>query len=120
MNASIRMGSSVTLRWAVRALAAASIGIILLFLIGEGFDPGDVRPREWALFACFPVGLVIGLGVGCWREIAGGLIASLSLAAFYLVYLVLHGDWPRCAAFLVLAFPGILFLALGVWRKVRG
>jgi hypothetical protein len=36
----------ITLRWIARVWSIGSIGIILLFFIGEGFAPAKVTPKE--------------------------------------------------------------------------
>lgn len=120
MTASTRVDSLDSMRWTVRVLAAVSMTILLLFMVGEGVNPAEIQDWSWVLFALFPVGILIGLALGWWRELTGGAVVGLSLGAFYLVHRLLDGDWPRGAAFVVFAFPGILFLAIGIWRRVRG
>lgn len=108
----------VSFYWAARVLALASVAAVLLFLVGEGFNPAEVRPREWLLFSFFPIGVVIGLILG-WRwEIVGGLVAVLSLGSFYLAHRLLVAEWPRGAAFLVFASPGIVYLLAGSLRRI--
>jgi hypothetical protein len=108
-----------TLRWAARVGSVISIGILLLFIIGEGFHPAKVAPREWVGLLFFPGGVVAGMIVGWWREGLGGAIAVASLLAFYLVYgFLLSGKFPSGAAFLVFAAPGFLFLTH--WLLTRG
>lgn len=120
MITSTRVDSLVSLRWTARVLAAASITVLLLFLVGEGLNPAEIREWSWVLFALFPVGIVIGLALGWWRELIGGLTVALCLGAFYLLHRLLDGSWPRGAAFLVFAFPGVLFLGIGLWKRLRG
>ncbi len=47
-----RTDSTRVLRWAARLLSLLSIGILLLFLAGEGFDASRVAPREWVGLLC--------------------------------------------------------------------
>lgn len=95
-------------RWFGRASSVASVIVILLFLVG--FDPREVRPKEWIGLAFFPAGIVVGLIAAWWKEGLGACITLLSLAAFYGVYGWLMGSNVNSAAFLVFASPAILFL----------
>jgi len=47
---------SRAVRWIARVWAVASIGMVLAFLVGEGFHPSEIRPREWLGLVFFPVG----------------------------------------------------------------
>jgi hypothetical protein len=108
-----------SLRWAARAGSIVSIGILLLFIIGEGFDPTRIAPKEWLGLLFFPLGVVAGMIVAWWREGLGGAITGASLLAFYLVYgLLLSGRFPSGGAFIVFAAPGFLFLTH--WLLTRG
>jgi hypothetical protein len=100
----------VILRWAARLLSLASIGVLLLFLVGEGVDAAKVAPQEWVGLALFPFGVMLGLALGWWREGLGGGIAVGSLLAFYAWYAQAGGP-PRGWAFLVFTLPGFLYLA---------
>ena len=48
-------------RWAARSWAAASVGLILAFLEGEGFHPSQIQPREWLGLMFFPIGICAGM-----------------------------------------------------------
>ncbi len=99
------------LRWIARVWGAASIAVLVLFVAGEGLDPGKIAAREWVGFLFFPIGIAAGMIVAWWREGLGGAITLLSLIAFYGVYgLLMSGAAPRGPAFLVFAAPGALFL----------
>lgn len=98
------------LRWGARLLSLASIGTLLLFLVGEGVDAGKVAPREWVGLALFPCGVMLGLALGWWREGVGGLLAVGSLLALYAWY-ALAGSPPQGWAFLVFTLPGFVYLA---------
>lgn len=106
------------LRRAARLTSLLSIAGLLMFAIGEGFDTGRLAPAEWAGFLFFPVGLIAGLIIGWKSELAGGLIALISLLGFYLIYgLLLSGSLPSGPAFLVFALPAFLFLAAGCYGR---
>jgi hypothetical protein len=98
----------------------ASLGLLLLFFVGEGFSPARVALKQWAGLAFFPVGVVAGMVVAWRREGLGGGITVLSLLAFYGVYgALLSGDFPRGWAFIVFAAPGGLFLAYWLLSRLQ-
>ena len=109
------------LRIAARIWSLVSIGFILLIFFGEGFSQGfdvaSITSREWVLFACFPVGLLVGLILAWWREGIGGAIAIVSFLTFYLVDFLDDGSFPRGPWFALLAVPGLLFLIC--WLTAR-
>jgi hypothetical protein len=105
------------IRWTARAWSAASIGLILAFLVGEGFHPAQIKAREWVGLVFFPVGIAVGMILAWWKEGLGGAITVASLAAFYLIPLATAGALPEGWAFLVFAMPGFLFLLC--WATAR-
>jgi hypothetical protein len=105
-----RPGLTHVVRWAARTGSVASIGLILAFIVGEGFQPARIRPHEWIGLLFFPVGICAGMILAWRREGLGGAITTGSLAAFYLVHFEAAGTFPAGWAYLVFAFPGFLFL----------
>jgi hypothetical protein len=105
------------LRWSARTLSLFSIGIVLLFAIGEVLNLSRFTPRELVLFMFFPLGVCLGLALAWWREALGGGITVLSLAAFYLLNWHWSSRFPRGYAFIVLALPGFLFLLSALWAN---
>jgi len=96
-----------------------SIAFVLLFVIGELFNPSGPAPTpaEWVGLAFFPIGVVVGL-VLAWRwEGIGGGTAVLSLLAFYTWEFICRGDFPGGPFFLLVAAPGFLFLIY--WARSR-
>jgi len=93
-----------------RVGSIASITLLLMLFIGEGFHPSKISANEWAGLLFFPIGVVIGMTVAWWKEGVGSVITVGSLFGFYLVwgyFLRNHiGGWW----FLVFASPGFLFL----------
>ncbi len=75
-----------SIRRAARVLGLVSVFVILLFFIGEGFNPSEVAARQWAGLLFFPLGVVAGMIIGWRRELTGGAITLTSLAGFYLIY----------------------------------
>lgn len=97
------------LRWTARILSIISAGMLLLFILGEEFNPAKITAREWIGLLFFPIGVVIGLIVGWWREGTGGAITIFSLLAFYLIFgWLLNHEWLG-GWFIVFAAPGFLF-----------
>ena len=100
------------LRWTARAWSVVSLGLLLLFFIGEGFVPTEVTPYEWIGLLFFPIGVASGMILAWWKEGCGSMLTLVSFLAFYLVYgLGLRGDLPRGWAFTLFAAPGVLFFA---------
>lgn len=107
------------LRWAARLGSIVSIVLILLFFIGEGFNPAAFTPRECIGFIFFPVGIIIGMIVAWKHEGIGGSITIGSLLAFYLVYFLFNSTIPRGWAWGVFVSPGILFLAFWAFSRKK-
>ena len=118
MNESISIRS---LRWLARVLSLPCIGLVLLFVFGEGFPMSAFTARDLCLFLLFPLGICLGMIVAWWRDGLGGSITIGSLAAFYLMHYVLSQQFPGGFAFLLLALPGFLFLIcwLGTPSRTR-
>jgi hypothetical protein len=103
-----------TIRWAARVWSIATIGLVLLLLAGEPFNP---TPAEWLGLLFFPVGICAGMIVAWWREGLGGSITVGSLVVFYMIHFATAGTLPRGWAWLVFAAPGFLFLLC--WHRSR-
>jgi hypothetical protein len=105
------------IRWTARAWSVASVGLILAFLVGEGFHPSQIKAREWLGLVFFPLGITVGMILAWWREGLGGAITVASLVVFYLIPVATAGALPKGWAFLVFAMPGFLFLLC--WTTAR-
>lgn len=121
MNVSTLQQNSITLtiRWLARLWSLASIGLLLLFFIGGGFNPMLITPAEWVGLFFFPFGITVGMIVAWWYEGVGGLITEGSLLGFYLWQLLAWGDFPRGPYFALFAAPGFLFLLCAVLPMER-
>lgn len=106
------------LQWLARVSSIVSIFVLLLFFVGEGFNPAALRSREWILMIFFPLGVAAGMAVAWRREGLGGAITVVSLIAFYLTHFLFGSGFPRGWAFVTFASPGFLFLAH--WLLTRG
>lgn len=106
-----------TLQWTARGLSLLSLGMLLLFMVGEGFNPFHMQPREAALSFCFPLGLMLGLALGWWRAMLGGTLGVASVLAFYLLHLAQTGRFPGGVFFALFSLPALVFLAAGFCGK---
>ncbi len=103
-----------SLRWAARLASVVCLAIIFFFFVGEGIDFSAVRPVEYIGLVFFPLGVLIGLVLAWREELAGGAVACLSIAAFYIIYgALLSGRFWQGWAFLPFLIPGVLFLFYG-------
>jgi len=98
--------------WVARLWSIASIGVVLLFIFGEGMH--RIRPSEWLLFLFFPAGISVGMILAWWKNRLGGVITVTSLIAFYAIHFAIARTFPHGWAFLVFSLPGFLFLV--EWR----
>jgi hypothetical protein len=99
------------LQWFARVLSIVSVFVLVLFFVGEVFDPAALRSREWVLMIFFPLGVIAGMAVAWHWEGLGGAITVVSLIAFYLTHFLFSGGMPRGWAFAAFSSPGFLFLA---------
>jgi hypothetical protein len=102
------------LNWLARIWSIVSIAFILIFFLGSllGPDKGGENDPSILMFVFFPIGLLIGLILAWKWKFTGGLIAVLSIILFHLTI------EPEFNLFIeLLAFPGLLFLILGVISK---
>jgi hypothetical protein len=93
-----------------RVGSIASITLLLMLFIGEGFHPSHVTARQWVGLFFFPFGVIVGMVVAWWKEGLGAGITLASLLGLYLVYGYLMRYHIAGWAFLVFASPGFLFL----------
>jgi len=107
-----------TLRWTARIWSVASVGLVLAFMIGEGFNPSGFQ--EWIGVLLFPIGICLGMIVAWWKEGPGGGVTVVCLVAFYVFQRFTSGRFPKGWAWLTFAVPGFLFLLSALlYRKSR-
>lgn len=110
-NNRIDSGLPLTVIEALARLGSiASIVLLFMLFIGEGFDPSGITRNEWIGLLFFPTGVVIGMAIAWWKEGLGAAITVGSLAAFYLVWGWLMRNHIGGWAFVTFASPGFLFL----------
>ena len=64
------------IRWTARIWSIISIGLVVAFIVGEGFDPTKITAEEWLGFLFFPVGISVGMIIAWWREFLGGIVTE--------------------------------------------
>ena len=94
----------------------ASLTLLIVIFVGEGFYPSEISPNEWAGLLFFPIGVIIGMAIAWWKEGVGSVVTVGSLLGFYLVwgYLLRNhiGGW----FFIAFASPSFLFLLHWLFR----
>jgi len=107
---------TLALRWTARIWSAASVVLVLGFIVGEGLNPSGAA--EWVGVLFFPLGISAGMILSWWKEGLGGAVTVGCLLAFYLEHVLTAGALPKGAAWILFAAPGFLFLLLS--RVSRG
>lgn len=102
------------IRWIARFWAALMAAFILFMAIGDvAIDrSGQILHltfRESLMMAVFVI-VFLGLILAWKWERLGGWMIVLGMAAFYILDFSFSGDFPRGPFFLIIAFPGFLFL----------
>jgi len=113
--------ASTIVRWIARILSILSIGMLLLFFFGEAdfSQPFHLSTQEWILVTFFPLGVMVGMILGWWREGLGGLITTIGLLGFYLVDILFTGTPPGGPFFLLFSLPGLLFGVIWLLERRR-
>lgn len=105
------MKETISFEDAVRTIArfwsVLSTIMILLFLFGEGLEPGNLKLIEWIGLIFFPVGVLVGLIISWRKEIAGGIVTIASIVIFAFIMAI---NWFIIA----LGFPALLFIFHGL------
>jgi hypothetical protein len=110
MNSNLRN----IIRWIARIWGALMAAMILFIFIGDSAADGigpifHLKSREMVMMAAFLV-VFVGLILSWKWELWGGWMIVGGMLAFYLLDFIFSGTFPRGVTFLLIAFPGILFL----------
>jgi len=112
---------AMVFRWTARVWSLLSLAFVLAFLIGDALSGSDQSvPLSWTDavgVALFPTGVLAGMALGWWREVAGGILGLCSLAAFYLFLTIVSGRVPGGPYFALFAAPAALFLIAGLLTR---
>jgi len=116
--APIKMPASLgVLRWTARVWSLLSLGVVLMFALGERMNLARFTPGELLMFLCFPLGVMLGMALA-WRwELWGGGLAVASLVAFYGLDWWRSHRFPGGWFFIILCSPGFVFLLCGYWGQ---
>jgi hypothetical protein len=99
------------LRWIARIWSIASVGLLCVFLFGEGLPPLTFQAMM------FPFGVMLGL-ILAWRfERIGGLLAIVCMLLFYVLEYLSHGRFPKGYAFILISAPSVIFLCLRILKN---
>jgi hypothetical protein len=97
------------IRWIARIMGLLIIGVFLLFMVGEGFNPLKLNGTEIAQHAVLFFALT-GMVV-LWRwELFGGVMVVAGMVAFYFINFAASGRLPGGPVFPLCFVPGILAL----------
>ena len=104
-------------RWGARILGALLVGLVLLFLIGEGLPPLSSLGLPVSLMFLAKLLCLTGF-VMLWRwELPGGLLALLGITAFYGLNYAASGRFPGGWVFPLFFVPGILAVTAGLLAR---
>jgi hypothetical protein len=105
-------------RWGARIVGALLVGLMLLFLVGEGVPRLsslglNLGPMFLAELLCL-TGFVV-----LWRwELPGGVLALLGITAFYGLNYAASGRFPGGWVFPLFFVPGILAFTAGLLARL--
>ena len=113
-----------TIRWIARIWASLMVAFMLFMfgahIIDDGIGPLDIFDIRDALMMLALITSLTGLAVGWKNERLGGWMAVGGMAAFFLINFFFTGAFPVMVTFLIIAFPGLLFLLLSYFDKESG
>lgn len=104
-------------RWTARVLAVLLVGMVLVFLIGEGgINPLKLTTFELILMTLHLV-TWIGLAVAWQWPFFGGLMAAAGTALYYAVDVAATGRFLNNVFFDLMFLAGILFMVSDLIRR---
>ena len=109
------------IRWTARGWGVASLLFLSAFIFGDAERSGNGPTiSQWIGISFFPTGIIAGLLIAWWKELAGGVIVVASLIGFYIWHVVVSGHLAAGPWFVLVAAPGFLFLIAGLLGSCRG
>jgi hypothetical protein len=107
------------LRWSSRITGLFLAGLVLLFAIGERFNPRELTLTTGLMSVAFfaaASGMLI-----LWRwELIGGMIVVIGMTVFYVVNFVATGKWPSGWVLPLFLVPGLLAVISSGLRRRMG
>ena len=107
------------IRWIARIWAALMVALMIFMLLAHiiGDEPGQVTGLTIRDGFMIPAMIISVLGLAlAWKwERLGGWLTVGGMAAFYLADYIFSGDFPQGVTFLIIAFPGLLFLLISYY-----
>jgi hypothetical protein len=105
-------------RWGARIVGALLVGLILLFLVGEGVPRLSSLSLNLVLMFLAELLCLTGFVV-LWRwELPGGVLALLGITAFYGLNYAASGRFPGGWVFPLFFVPGILAFTAGLLARL--
>lgn len=99
------------LRWIARAVGLVFVGTLFLFFIGEKIWD-KMNTLTWLdilLLLCI-LFFMIGVFLGFWRELWGGIVIIASIFAFNIIDIIAAASFEWQFQLWFLLIPGILYL----------
>lgn len=97
----------IRLRWTARIVGLLVVGLLMLFAVGEGFNPAMFTGFELGMLAALLMALA-GMVLLWWREGIGGALTLGGMIAFFGLNLAATGKFPGGPVFPVCFLPGVL------------
>jgi len=107
---------TLTIRWLARILGLLLTSLVVLFAIGEGFDPRELTPITVVMTVAFFAAAAGNLFLWRW-ELAGGLLVMIAMTIFYALNFADSGKLPSGWLFPMFFLPGAL--AIFAWATSR-
>jgi hypothetical protein len=104
-------------RWGARILGALLVGLVLLFLIGEGVPRLSSLGLNLGLMFLTELLCLTGFAMLWFWELPGGLVALLGITAFYGLNYAASGRFPGGWVFPLFFVPGILAVTAGLLTR---
>ncbi len=104
------------LAWSARLMAAGLSLLLIVFAVGQGFNPSNLTSDEAILTCALFVGFagMVLMALPPYRHrrrvIAGAIVSLLGIAAFYGIHFQLAKRWPSGYVFPLFFVPGTIQL----------